>query len=389
MPASDKRITPAEKAAADRRNKEAANRATKAAADRRDKEAANRAVKAPAAGAALSKALAAKAPAAKAPAAKAQTAAPRAAKAPAAKQKFPSQLGLTRLSPGIYRNKEGELVNTLGRRIDRSGRSVKIPPGKDGKVKPPKQDVAPPAPIQTGAEFATPFTEQTPGQQQTNIGTESGQSVIDYFGQLQQQGAFNPGDYAETYRQAVDNVMGEFELQNKEQFQFENSAMEQQIAERGIDPQGVQARRMRDQLYNNQDKARQQSMYQGEQFGRSLQQQRFEQDLSRYNVPASQLQAIQGYFAGQLGSVEAEKQRKYEAAQAEKDRQNRLQLGKMGGGSNADPFAIMAAEYGYKRDLLYDANALNSGQPSGGGIGNSVAQGIGTGIGAGIIGAVS
>ena len=156
MPASDKRITPAEKAAADRRNKEAANRVTKAAADRRDKEAANRAVKAPAAGAALSKALAAKAPAAKAPAAKApaakaQTAAPRAAKAPAAKQKSPKELGLTRLSPGIYRNKEGQLVNTLGRRVDRSGRSVKIPPGKDGKVKPPKQEVAPPAPIQTGS----------------------------------------------------------------------------------------------------------------------------------------------------------------------------------------------------------------------------------------------
>ena len=110
---------------------------------------------------------------------------------------------------------------------------------------------------------------------------------------------------------------------------------------------------------------------------------------ARRSSSSSGLQAIQGYFAGQLGSVEAEKQRKYEAAQAEKDRQNRLQLGKMGGGSNADPFAIMAAEYGYKRDLLYDANALNSGQPSGGGIGNSIAAGIGTGIGAGIIGAVS
>lgn len=313
---------------------------------------------------------------------------PPATKAPAAKQKSPKELGLTRLSPGIYRNKEGQLVNTLGRRVDRSGRSVKIPPGKDGKVKNPKQEVAPPAAIQTGAEFATPFTEQTPGQQQTNIGTETGQSVMDYFNQLQQQGAFNPGDYTDTYHEAMNNVMGEFELQNKEQFQYDNSAMEQQIAERGIDPQGEQARRMRDQLYKNQDKARQQSMYQGEQFGRSLQQQRFEQDLSRYNVPASQLQAVQGYFAGQLGSVEAEKQRKYEAAQAEKDRQNRLQLGKMGGGSNADPFAIMAAEYGYKRDLLYDANALNSGKQGGGGVGNAFAGGLGTGIGAGIIGAV-
>lgn len=314
-----------------------------------------------------------------------------ATKAPAAKQKSPKELGLTRLSPGIYRNKEGQLVNTLGRRVDRSGRTVKIAPGKDKKVKPPKQEVAPPPPIQTGSEFLTPFTEQTPGQQQTNIGTESGKSVMDYFGQLQQQGAFNPGDYAETYRQAVDNVMGEFELQNKEQFQYENSAMEQKIAERGIDPQGEQARRMRDQLYKNQDNARQQSMYQGEQFGRSLQQQRFEQDLSKYNVPASQLQAIQGYFAGQLGSVEAEKQRKYEAAQAEKDRQNRLQLGKMGAGSNPDPFAIMEAEYKHKRDLLFDANAMNAGNQGGGGggVGNAVATGIGTGIGAGIIGATS
>lgn len=297
------------------------------------------------------------------------------------KKKTPKELGLTRVSPGIYRNKEGQLVNTLGRRVDRTGKSVKVPAKKDRTPKTP--------PPPTGGAFPTPFNQQTPGQQQTNIGTETGESIMQYFNQLQQQGEFHPESYTDTYREAVHNVMGQFELQNREQFEYENANAEQMIAERGIDPQGPQADRIRSQLYDQQDQARQQAMYQGEQMGRALQQQRFEQDLTKYNIPASQLQALQGYFSGQLGSVEAQRQREHESKQAEMDRQNRLQLGRMGGGGGADAMALLNAEYAHKRDLLFDAAAMEGGGNRGPSVGNAFVGGMGQGIGAGIIGAMS
>jgi response regulator of citrate/malate metabolism len=59
-------------------------------------------------------------------------------------------------------------------------------------------------------------------------------------------------------------------------------------------------------------------MYSAEQMGRGLQQQRFQQELTQYQVPTAQLQALQGYYTGQLGQVEAQRQREFEAQQAAK-----------------------------------------------------------------------
>jgi len=75
---------------------------------------------------------------------------------------------------------------------------------------------------------------------------------------MQQQGAFQPGDYNQSYQQAYQNVMGQFELQNRPQFEREQQAVEAQIAQRGIDPTGSQAQQLRDQIYQRQEQARQQ-----------------------------------------------------------------------------------------------------------------------------------
>lgn len=294
--------------------------------------------------------------------------------------KAPAQLGLRRAGKGLFRNKAGELTNALGQRVSKSGRLLKIDK--------PQEAAAPEAPTPTGSQFPTPFNQQTPEQQLTNVQTGVGENVMSYLEQLQQQGAFNPGEYQDVYNQAYQNVMGQFNLQNQQAFQQQNQQIEQMIAERGIDPTGQQAQNLRQQLFKQQDQARQQAMYQAENMGRQLQEQRFQQDLIKYNVPTQQLGALQGYFGGQLGSVEAERQRQFEAQQAERQRQASKEIARMGGGGKTDPFALMEAEYRYKRDLLYDQAAL-AGQTRGANPWNAAAggfaQGVGAGIGAGLL----
>lgn len=237
--------------------------------------------------------------------------------------------------------------------------------------------------IAFGEQTPMQYQQLSPAEQIGSLQTGAGQNIQSYLQQLQAQGAFQPGVYEDTYQQAYQNVMGQFELQNREQFGREQEAAEAMIAQRGIDPTGAQAQRIRDQVYQRQENARQQAMYSAEQLGRNLQQQQFQQDLTTYQVPTAQLQALQGYYSGQLGSVEAQRQREFEAQQAAKQRALQRELGARGGG--ADPFALMQAEYDLKRDLLFDTQALQGGQqPQQPGVGTGIAQGLAQGIGTGI-----
>lgn len=236
---------------------------------------------------------------------------------------------------------------------------------------------------------ATPeqFQEMTSGQQIEQLQTGAGQNIQAYLQQLQAQGAFQPGEYEDTYQQAYQNVMGQFESQAAPEFARQNEAVEAMIAQRGIDPTGKQAERLREQMYQNQSQARQQAMYQAEQMGRGLQQQRFQQELTQYQVPTAQLQALQGYYTGQLGQVEAQRQREAEAQQAAKNRALQKQIASRGGG--ADPFALMEFEAKLKRDLMYDTFAMQNGQEQQQpGMGNALATGLAQGLGAGISGSL-
>ena len=239
-------------------------------------------------------------------------------------------------------------------------------------------------------EEATPqqFQEMTPEQQIGQVQTGTGQNIQAYLQQLQTQGAFQPGEYEDTYQQAYQNVMGQFESQTAPEFARQNEAVEAMIAQRGIDPTGKQAERLREQMYQQQEQARQQAMYSAEQMGRGLQQQRFQQELTQYQVPTAQLQALQGYFSGQVGQLEAQRQREFEAREAAKNRALQEQMASRGGG--ADPFALMEFEANLKRDLMYDTFAMQNGQEQQQpGMGNALATGLAQGLGAGISGSLT
>jgi hypothetical protein len=248
----------------------------------------------------------------------------------------------------------------------------------------PKTPPAPPVP--TGAQNPTAFNMQNPEQQVGNVQTEVGQNMMDYLGQLQAQGAFNPGDYQADYQQAYQNVYDQFEAQNARQFGLEAENVEEMIIQRGLDPAGRQAERLRTQMAENQGGLRRQAQLAAEQAGRAVEQQRFERDLTTYNVPTQQIAALSGLFSGQLGSVEAQRQRAFEEQEAKKQRDQAMKIAQMnkGGGGGADPFALMEAEYGYKRDLMFDQAALQGQQNKGQNPLNAAAGGFAQGFGAGL-----
>jgi uncharacterized protein HemY len=93
------------------------------------------------------------------------------------------------------------------------------------------------------------FKQLSAGDQLGQLQTGAGQNIQAYLQQLQAQGAFQPGEYEDTYQQAYQNVMGQFESQTAPEFARQNEAVEAMIAQRGIDPTGKQAERLREQMY--------------------------------------------------------------------------------------------------------------------------------------------
>jgi hypothetical protein len=321
-------------------------------------------------------------------------------KAPKTKAK-PSE-ELRRVSPGVYRNAAGELVNSKGNRINRSGQRVDKPkeaPKTPSKQKKPTKPEKPKKEEPRKPPSAnTPITKLDPEDRVGRINTEVSKSMEDYLNELQAQGAFNPGDYQQDYQDAYRNVYDQFEAQNAQQFALEAEGVEEMIAQRGIDPAGRQAERLRAQMAQNQGNLRRQAQLAAEQAGRAVEQQRFERELTTYNVPTQQIAALSGLFSGQVGSVEAarqrefgstdqEKQRVFEAEQEKLRREQAMKIAEMnkrGGGGGPDPFAVMEAEYRLKRDLLYDQATILGQQNNGQNPLNSAASGFGQGFGAGL-----
>jgi hypothetical protein len=303
------------------------------------------------------------------------------------KTKAKEDNNLQRVSPGIYRNSSGELVNSKGNRINRSGQRRADKADEEKKTGKENKPAPPPGP--TGFKDPTAFNRQTAGQQVGNVQTEVGQNMMGYLQQLQKQGAFNPGDYQADYQQAYQNVYDQFEAQNARQFGLEAENVEEMIIQRGLDPAGRQAERLRTQMAENQGGLRRQAQLAAEQAGRAVEQQRFERELTTYNVPTQQIAALSGLFSGQVGSVEADRQRQFEGEQGRLAREQAMKIAEMqkkagGGGGGADPFAILAAEYGYKRDLMFDEAALRGQQNKGQNPLNSAAAGFSQGFGAGL-----
>lgn len=198
--------------------------------------------------------------------------------------------------------------------------------------------------------------QQTTGTQQatTQEVAETGfRGAADLYGQMQQQfqgfdpyqtqAQYNPV-FSQEMERARQNVMGQFDRRNAEEFQRQDLATQQQIAERGLDPSSPAAQALMKQNTQRQDLARQEAMSSAEQAAMGVQQQMYGQAMGTATMPYE----IYGstfaptYMAGvgqAYGQQNLQQQQQFEAAQNQLTRANQLRIAGMnrGGGGAGGP----------------------------------------------------
>ncbi len=275
-----------------------------------------------------------------------------------------------RTGPGTYKDQYGNVL-----------KGQKSAPKKDMSQR--RKAPAPPTQVPTG-----PTPESVTEEGFMGAG-EAYQGVVDRFQNFdpyQMQQKYEPGFQQEMDR-ARQNVMGQFERRNQRQFEQQRTSLQQQIAERGLDPASPAAQELMRQQNEREDMAKQEAMSAAEQAAYSVQQQGFGQAGQLAMMPYEQWQAIQQpYIAGigaQYGQQQQQQQQDWQARQAELDRRNQRWMlrnqprgGGGGGGGQQGPnlYERMEAEalgrgYGQGQQQNPWAN---------------VAQGVATGVRAGI-----
>lgn len=203
------------------------------------------------------------------------------------------------------------------------------------------------------------------------------------FDPMQAQAQYEPV-YSQEMERARQNVMGQFERRNAEEFARQQEDVQRQIVERGLDPNSPAAQALYKQLNVRQDLARQEAMSSAEQAAQGIQQQMYGQAMGTATMPYD----IYGstfaptYMAGvgaQYNQQQLAQQQEYAkelAALENKYRLQQIRATPRGGGGQAGP-------------TLYEqlqANQLSQGynqQPQQNPLAN-VAQGVAQGVGAGI-----
>jgi hypothetical protein len=202
--------------------------------------------------------------------------------------------GLTRLSPGIYRDSKGKLVTSQGKPLPGRGRDKDK--DKDKKPKPPPV-AGPPAPP----------TQEELAEQTFRQGTDAYTDITDQFKEFdpyQMQQKYEPG-FTQEMDRARQNVLSQFERRNTEQFGRERQSTQQAIVERGLDPNSPAAQAMMRDLNDREDRARQEAANAAEQAAYGVQQQAFGQAGQLANMPFEQFQAIQGPLMSGLNTQQA------------------------------------------------------------------------------------
>jgi hypothetical protein len=229
--------------------------------------------------------------------------------------------GLKRVSPGIYRNPQGQLVNSSGKRIDSRGRPVKTAPEK-----PAQQNKPVGTPNAPAGSVEEKFRNLSQDRQAQEMGTDYGAYLNQAFAQEQARLAAGQPDFSGQLESARQNVMGQFERTMGPEFQRQQMELRQRMAEQGIDPNSGAYQAQMKMLNDSQNNARQNAMTQAFTQGAEYQQQGFTQDVTGRLLP---------FQIGQLGSEPWKLgfAARTEAEQKEKDRQAAIQQARISGGA--------------------------------------------------------
>ena len=267
---------------------------------------------------------------------------------------------LKRVSPGIYRNPEGQLTNSSGKRIDSRGRPVKTEEPNKGSKTPP------------------PFANQTPEQQGNQMGDVSGQFGMNI---LNRAARFDPNNpwanaqqqgFTDQLKSARQSVMGEFERTMAPEFQRQDAEFQQRMAEQGIDPNSGAYQAQFRAIKESQNNARNQAQSQAFQLGSQYQQQGYEQFIGSQKLPFEQYAMTEKMWTLPYSA-------QMDAIQAEKNRQAQLAAARTSGSATTRAAQIQADA---ARDVAAQQNINQYNPTKKPSVGSSLAQGVGTGVGA-------
>jgi hypothetical protein len=248
--------------------------------------------------------------------------------------------GLTRLSPGVYRNTKGQLVNYQGQAVKTGGQAKEAAK----KAKGPNLQNTASNIYQQQAGYAQQFDPNT------------------FL--TQQQPQFN-----QSMNQAYNAIMNQFDLRNQRAFQQQKADLDQEAANKGWSPSGENYQRRYREMTDAQNQARQeaQNMAMGQATG--LQQQQYAQATGTALLP--------GQIAGQFAMPLQQQYAKEMAALENQYRLQQIRATPRGGGAEPDYYgqyllANMGSRYGDQGG-------------SGGGLGQGFTAGLGAGLGQGLL----
>lgn len=225
------------------------------------------------------------------------------------------------------------------------------------------------------------------------------------FDQINEQGAFNPGSFADQQNAAYQHVVDQFNRTMDPQFQQQEQQMRQRWAEQGVDPNSEGAKQEYQQMQQAQSGARQNAMDEGYGAGLNAQAQGFGQAYQQWQSPYQALAAqtpfygYQSQFGLQQGAQgfqanQADLDRQFQAAQQAKQfaQQKWLSQNQHGGGGGGGGGLSYEQQLGLlnaqQNGSLYNSMALLAMQGGQGmpqpNAGSGFAAGVGSGVGLGL-----
>jgi hypothetical protein len=253
---------------------------------------------------------------------------------------------------GKWVNPEGLLVDNYGKVIP--GQTKPFVPADQNKfITKPTKPTKPVAPEKPGKN--KPLTPEQITNNAFQQGNEAYTNIVNRFNQFDPnkvQSNYNP-EYNAQMDRVRSSYMDQFNRRNEQDFANERIDVQQQIAERGLDPNSPAAQAMIRNMNDRQDRAKQEAMATAEQLTDQRQQQFYNQATGLANMPFEQFGQISAPFNAGLGNQYASQQREsqfgYDTRLNQQNFQNQMKLqqdqrkGRGRGGPGTNPAEEAAA----------------------------------------------
>lgn len=208
---------------------------------------------------------------------------------------------------GKWVNKDGFLVDNYGKVLPNQKQPF-VAAANNPFAK--KDTKPPPGTTPPGNKKPSPPPVEQVVDDSFRQGAGAYKNIVDQFNKFDPntvQSNYQP-QFTDAMNQARDSMMGQFERRNADLFARERLQTEQNIVERGLDPNSPAAKQMMQELNDRQDRARQEAMNAAETQAYNVQQQGYNQATGLAMMPYEQFNAIQAPLAAGMQNQYSQQQ---------------------------------------------------------------------------------